>query len=122
MNQRAQAASAASPNPRQDQCDSATSAPSNITALLHAVGVLLTYGRHLVETVRHRATAPSFNAIAACFGTGTLATIIAHLNRGLLRAAALERVLLARAAAGRDIEFVQRRTAAPHGATARGDA
>jgi hypothetical protein len=42
-------------------------------------------------------------------GTSNLAAILAHLNRGLLRAAALQRVLLGRAATGRDIEFVQRR-------------
>jgi hypothetical protein len=102
---------AAPANPPQDQCDSTV--PHNVTVLLHAVGILLTYGRHLIDTVRQRATAPNFNAIAACFGTSNLATILAHLNRGLLRAAALERVLLARAATGRDIEFVERRIHTP---------
>src|SRR5579859_4896447 len=89
------------------------SLPNNIGVFLHAVRTLLTYGRHLIDAVRHRATAPNFNAIAACFGTANLSTILAHLNRGLLRAAALERVLLARAATGRDIDFVERRTATP---------
>ncbi len=60
--------------------------PHNIEVLLHAVGILLTYGRHLIDTVRLRAATPNFNAIAACFGTSNLATILAHLNRGLLRA------------------------------------
>ncbi len=90
-----------------------TSLPNNIALLLHATRTLLTYGRHLIETVHHRATAPSFNAIAACFGTANLSTILAHLNRGILRAAALERVLLARAATGRDIDVVGARRAAP---------
>ena len=45
----------------------------------------------------------SDNAVAVCFGTSNLSTILAHLNRGILRAMALERVLLARAATGRDI-------------------
>ncbi len=102
---------ASPPDPAQDH--PAATAPTHIEILLHAVGILLTYGRHLIDTVRHRATAPNFNAIAACFGTSNLATIFAHLNRGLLRAAALERVLLARAATGKDIEFVQRHTATP---------
>ncbi|HTI83502.1 MAG TPA: hypothetical protein VL614_23860, partial [Acetobacteraceae bacterium] len=102
---------ASPPDPAPDH--PAPTLPNNISVLLHAVGILLTYGRHLVDTVRHRATAPGFNAIAACFGTSNLATILAHLNRGLLRAAALERVLLARAATGRDIDFVERRTPAP---------
>jgi hypothetical protein len=92
------------PDPPQDQC------ASNVEFLLHAARILLTYGRHLIDTVRHRATAPNFNAIAANFGTANLATILAHLNRGILRAAALERVLLARAAAGKDIDFIERNT------------
>ena len=100
--------SAVHTDPTQD--DSAPALPNNIEVLLHAVGILLTYGRHLIDTVRQRATAPNFSAIAACFGTGNLTTILAHLNRGLLRAAALERVLLARAATGHDIDFVERRT------------
>src|SRR5689334_4105425 len=104
-----EAPSSASPaDPPQD--DSASAIPHNITVLLHAARILLGYGRHLIETVRHRSIAPNFNAIAACFGTANLPTIMAHLNRGLLRIAALERVLLARAATGRDIDFVERRT------------
>ncbi len=87
--------------------------PNNIGVLLHAVGILLTYGRHLVDTIHQRATAPHFGAIAACFGTAKISAILAHLNRGLLRAAALERVLLARAATGHDIEFAEPRTPKP---------
>jgi hypothetical protein len=98
--------SASPPDPAQDH--PALTLPNNIAVLLHAVGVLLTYGRHLIETVRHRAAAPNFNAIAACFGTDNLSTILAHLNRGILRAVALERVLLARAATGRDIGLIER--------------
>ena len=80
-----------------------------IADVLHAVGILLGYGRHLLSTVRQRATTPTFPAIAACFGTANLSTIIAHLNRGILRATALQRFLLARAATGRDISMVTRR-------------
>jgi len=99
---------ASPPDPQQDHC--ARAVPHNITVILHAVRILLDYGRHLIDTARQRAAAPNFEAIAACFGTSNLATILAHLNRGILRATALERVLLARAATGRDIDFVQRRT------------
>src|SRR5579859_4470295 len=98
-------------DPPQDHCDHA--APANIGVLLHAVRTLLTYGRHLVDTVRQRSTAPGFNTIAACFGTANLTTIIAHLNRGILRCIALERVLLARAAAGKDIAYIERPETAP---------
>jgi hypothetical protein len=76
-----------------------------IAALLHTVRILLGFGRHLAATAQARSASPDFNAIAACFGTGRLSAIFAHLQRGLLRAAALERVLLARAARGRDIHF-----------------
>ncbi len=96
------------------QDDSARTIPNNIAVLLHATRILLDYGRHLIATVRRRTTAPNFNAIAACFGT-------ADLNRGILRAAALERVLLARAATGRDIDFVQRRPATPSAQLAQAD-
>ena len=90
--------------------------PERIAALLHTVRILLGYGRHLAETAKHRSASPDFNAIAACFGTGRLYAILAHLQRGLLRATALERVLLARAARGRDICFDaprERATATP---------
>jgi hypothetical protein len=94
---------ASPPDPPQDH-------PGNIAVLLHVARILLGYGRHLLGTVRHRATAPTFPAIAACFGTANLSTILAHLNRGILRAMALERVLLARAASGRDIDIPTPRT------------
>ena len=99
---------ASPPDPPQDQPGNPM--PEYIAAVLHAVSILLGYGRHLLATVHHRATAPTFPTIAACFGTANLSTILAHLNRGILRATALERFLLARAATGRDINIVTRRT------------
>jgi len=88
--------------------------PARIAALLHTVRILLGFGRHLAATATQRSASPDFNAIAACFGTGRLYAIIAHLQRGILRATALENVLLARAARGRDIRFAapRERTAA----------
>ncbi len=80
--------------------------PARIAAMLHTVRIMLGFGRHLAETVKDRSASTDFNAIAVCFGTSRLFAILAHLQRGLLRAAALERVLLARAARGRDIQFV----------------
>src|SRR5258708_724643 len=96
------------PDPPQDRPGNPM--PEYVAVMLHAVSILLGYGRHLLDTVRQRATAPTFPAIAACFGTANLSTIRAHLNRGILRATALQRYLLARAAAGRDIDMVTRRT------------
>jgi hypothetical protein len=77
---------------------------------------MLGFGRHLAETAQHRSASTDFNAIAACFGTGRLCAILAHLQRGILRARALQNVLLARAASGRDIDFAaprERASAAP---------
>ena len=51
--------------------------------------------------------------IAQFFGTARVPAIRARLARGLLRAMALERVLLARAARGRDLVFYKPRDAAP---------
>ncbi len=98
---------ASPPDPPQDQPGDAM--PEYIAAVLRAVGILLGYGRHLLATVHHRAAAPTFPTIAAAFGTANLATIIAHLNRGILRATALQNMLFARAETGRDISVVTRR-------------
>jgi len=87
--------------------------PARIALLLHAVRVLLGYGRHLSDTARQRAAAPSFTSVGVCFGTDRLSAILARVQRGILRAMALERVLLERAAAGRDIDIVQRRASPP---------
>src|ERR1700733_14346845 len=79
--------------------------PARIAAMLHTVRIMLGFGRHLAETVKDRSASTDFNAIAVCFGTSRLYAILAHVQRGLLRAAALERVLLARAARGRIFQF-----------------
>jgi len=92
------------PDPAQDRPSGAM--PERIATLLHVIRILLGHGRRLAETVKHRAAAPGFTCIAACFGTASLPVILAHLHRGILRAVALERVLLARAASGRDLNFV----------------
>ena len=97
------------PDPPQDQPGKTAPMPEYITAFLHAVDILIGYGRHLLDTVHRRSTTPTFPAIAAGFGTANLSTIMAHLNRGILRAEALQRFLLARAATGRDIKMVIRR-------------
>jgi hypothetical protein len=109
---------ASPPDPPQDQ--PGNTVPEYIAVFLHAVRILLGYGRHLLDTVERRATAPTFPTIAAAFGTANLSTILAHLNRGILRATALERFLLARAATGQDISIVTRRIRAdePHPAPA----
>jgi len=81
----------------------ATALPPNLARVLRVVQILLTYGRHLADTLARRSIAPGFHLIARAFGTGRPAIILAHIRRGILRAAALERVLLDRAASGRDL-------------------
>ncbi len=86
--------------------------PRNIADVLVIVHILIGYGLHLAETLEHRAAARSFSVVAQFFGTARLTVIRARLARGLLRAMALERVLLARAARGRDLVFYKPRTRA----------
>jgi len=109
-------------DPPQDPPGKTAPMPEYVAVFLHAVRILLGYGRHLLATVERRATTPTFPAIAACFGTSNLPTILAHLNRGILRAAALQRFLLARAATGRDIDIVIRRTRTDEAQAAPADA
>ena len=112
MEPTAPASSVASPpDPAQDH--PAAALPNNIEVLLHVARTLLGYGRHLIDTIRQRAAAPNFDAIAARFGTSNLTTILAHLDRGILRCITLERVLLARAATGQDSPSIERYTRTP---------
>jgi len=77
--------------------------PKNIAELLYVVTTLLGFGRHLSATIERRAAAPGFARIAELFGTANVRIILAHLHRGILRATALQALLLKRAATGRDI-------------------
>ena len=95
------------PGPKQDRPGKPV--PEGIAAVLVIVRILLEYGRHLMETLEHRAAARSFSVIAQYFGTARVPSILARLSRGILRAVALERVLLARAARGRDLVVFQPR-------------
>ncbi len=83
--------------------------PDAIADVLVIVRILLAYGRQLSETLEQRATGRGFSVIAQFFGTARVSVILARLSRGILRAIALERVLLARAARGRDLVRFQPR-------------
>ncbi len=99
----------ATPDPTQDQAGRtmpATTLPERLAALLHVVQVLLGHGRRLVETAPARAASVEFAIVAAVCGTYSLPTILVRLQRGILRAMALERYLLARAVKGREIGCV----------------
>ncbi len=90
--------------------------PQNIADLLVVLHILIGYGLHLAETLQHRAVARGFATIAQFFGTARVPAIRARLHRGLLRAMALENVLRARAARGRDLVFYKPRQPRPRAA------
>ena len=92
--------------------------PERLATVLQLVRVLLTHGRRLAETAADQAHTPQFATIAAVFGTYNLAFIVLRVQRGILRAIALERYLLARAARGRDIAIVPPRNRTPASAEA----
>ena len=95
------------PDPSPDRAQKPV--PQNIGDVLTLLHILLVYGRHLAATLEHRAAARGFSAIAQFFGTARVPAILARLSRGILRIMALERVLRARAARGRDLVFPQLR-------------
>ena len=82
------------------------SLPPGIAFVLRLVRTLLGYGRQLDQALPQQADHPRFPTLAAGFGTHDIKRILAHIQRGILRAMMLERYLLARAAADRDIEPV----------------
>src|SRR5262249_38951059 len=99
-----------------------TTLPPRTAFVLNALGIILTFGRHLRDTIRQRAAAPNFATIAAVFGTANVETISAHLERGIRRVIALQRVLLARGAAGPDIPDIKKPTHKHHPHPAAADA
>jgi hypothetical protein len=96
-----QSPSPSTPGSSQDRACPAV--PANLARLLYVVVTLLEFGRHLAATIERRSALPGFSLFAALFGTARLRVILAHLHRGILRASALETLLLKRAAVGRDV-------------------
>ena len=88
--------------------------PAGIAEILAVVSVLASYGRHLAQTLERRAVTRGFATIARFFGTVAFDTILAHITRGLMRAVALERILLHRAAHGRDLRIPAQRAPSDH--------
>ena len=79
--------------------------PGRIGAVLHILATIITHARHFAATATARASTPEFAPAAAVFGTDHLPTILHRIQRGLLRALALQEYLLARAARGRTLRF-----------------
>ena len=85
--------------------------PARIAEILGILSILASYGRHLTQTLERRAVARGFATIAQFFGTVALDTILAHIHRALMRAIALEGMLLLRASRGYDLPIPAPRTA-----------
>ncbi len=102
------------PDPARDR--DGRPVPERIAEILDIAGILAAYGRHLADTIEHRAVWRGFATIAQFFGTAVIAVILPHLRRGIMRAVALERVLLARAARRRDLVILAPRVHAPRAA------
>ncbi len=102
------------PDPPRDR--DARPMPARIAEVLDIAGILAAYGRHLADTIEHRALWRGFAAIAQFFGTASLAIILPRLQCGIMRAVALQRLLLARAGRRRDLVVLARRGAASRAA------
>ena len=79
--------------------------PGRIGAVLNVLAVLIAHARHFAATAAARVSAPEFATAAAVFGTYDLPTILHRMQRGMLRALALQQYLFARAARGCNLRF-----------------
>ncbi len=94
------------PDPQPDRPSKPV--PERIAEILAIAGILAEYGRHLAATIEHRAIWRGFATIAQFFGTAAIPRILPYLQRGIMRAVALQRVLTRRAARGRDLVVLAR--------------
>ncbi len=79
--------------------------PGRIGGVLAVIQALIAHARYFAATVTARSAAPEFAPVAAILGTYDLPIILLRVQRGILRALALQRYLLARAAKGRNLRF-----------------
>jgi hypothetical protein len=91
-------------DPNRDQPGKPT--PERIAEILLLAQILAAYGRHLAAVIQYRGLWRGFATVAQFFGTAAIADIAVRLRRGIMRAVALERVLLQRARRGRDLKIL----------------
>ena len=84
---------------------------ARIGSVLYVLRTLIAHARFFAATVTTRIDRPEFAVAAAVFGTYNLTTIMFRLQRGIRRALALQRYLLARAARGGNVRFIYLPTA-----------
>jgi hypothetical protein len=102
--------SAAPPDPPQDQPQDQAGKPmpEGIASILVAARILAAYGRHLAAVFPQRGLWPGFATVARFLCNDSFSDTLARIHRGILRALALERLLLKRAARGRDLRVLAR--------------
>ena len=79
--------------------------PGRIAYVLQVARTLLDYARHFTATAAERVAAPEFASAAVFFGTYDLPVILLRMRRAMVRALALERYLIKRAARGSNLRF-----------------
>jgi hypothetical protein len=79
--------------------------PGRIGGVLAVLRTLIAHARYFAATAATRAAAPEFLGVAAVFGTHEIPVILHRVQRGILRALALQQYLLDRAARGRNLRF-----------------
>jgi hypothetical protein len=79
--------------------------PGRIAHVLRVLATLITQARYFAANAHTHARNREFAAAAAVFGTYDLTIILRRVQRGLLRALALQQYLLERAARGINLRF-----------------
>jgi hypothetical protein len=92
--------------------------PEGIADVLLLVRILAAYGRHLAAIIPQRGLWRGFATVARFLAAVTMSDTIARIHRGILRAVALERVLLQCAARSRDLKPLASRVHKPRSADA----
>lgn len=85
-------------------------APSGPARALPVIGLLLDYGRHLFAAIDQRTPPSTSSRPGEAIGSSTSTVMLARVYRGMLRALALQHVLLARAAPCRGRAVTKRAT------------
>jgi hypothetical protein len=79
--------------------------PGRIGAVLKVLATLIAHARYFAATVATRVDITEFATVAAVLGTYDVPVILNRVQRGILRALALQQYLLDRAARGRNLRF-----------------
>jgi hypothetical protein len=95
--------------PTPEHGSDTTPAPARIAEILLLLQALAAYGRHLADSIPRRTLWRGFATVAQFFGTAAIPDITLRIQRGILRALALQSVLLKRAERGRDLVFLSPR-------------